>query len=175
MTPEFSITQPVGEPSVVTLTDDSTSPDPSITTRRVYFQKSDGEYLTSEGNANDYEDWPIADLEKEFDLLDKDYALTIIVQWMIGSTATYSKTHDTGLTSFNEEFDYGLTQKLSGNPLLVDDNRFFLNKSNLRTEIDSGNQAILRAGDMAGAQQCYDRATAIRLNSSSLFNIFSAS
>jgi len=174
-TPGFTIAQPVGEPSEVTLTDTSSGSDPTITARRVYFVKFDGDYLVSEGNNNDYEDWPIADTSKTFDVLDKDYALTILVKWMVGSTAQYEDSEDTGLTSYNEEFDYTLTQKFSGNPLLVNDNKFFSNKSKLRTEIDSGNQAILLAADLAGAQQCYDRATDIRLNASSLFNIFSSS
>lgn len=175
LTVDFDVTQPVGEPSEVTLEDTSTGSDGTITARRVYFNKYDGDGLVEEGTTTDYEDWPLAETTKTFDLLDKDYALNIIVQWLAGSTVVYQKAKDSGLTSYNEDFDYGLTQKLSGNPLLIDDNKFFYNKSLLRTEIDSGDQAILRAGDIAGAQQCYDRATAIRLNASSLFNIFSSS
>ena len=76
-----------------------------------------------------------------------------------------------GFTEYNEMFDYGLTQMLTANPLLINDNDYFPHKSDLRTSIDSGNQAIIYAQDLFAAQQCYDRATNLRLSSQYYFNI----
>ena len=171
LTPVFSTTQPLGDPSEVTVTDDSTGSDAAITQRRVYLQKADESYLVPEGTDTDYIEWSYAEDSIDIDALDKDYALLIIVQWLdVNDVVLYTSSAYTGLTQFNEEFDYQLTQLQAGNPLLVNDGRFFELKSLLRTEIDSGNQALTLASDLYGAQLCYDRATNIRLNASVLFS-----
>lgn len=163
--PNFTATQASGQPSIVTITDISTGSDGNITQRRVYLRKDDGTFLVPEGTPTEYIQWAYADPSIAIDALDKDYGLTIIVQWLnVSNAVLYDKTITAGLTLYNETYDYGLTQKLSGNPLLINDNGFWERKSTLRAEIDSGNQAISFAEDTFSAQQCYDLATAIRLN-----------
>jgi hypothetical protein len=166
LTPSFSTAQPVGEPSVIRLTDTSTGADAAVTQRRVYIQKADGSYLVPEGTETDYVEWELADTTIDIDCLDKDYGVAITVEWLdVTDEVLYDEEEDAvGFTSYNEDFDYGLTQMMAGNPLLVNDANFFNNKSQLRTLIDSGNQAILRASDLYSAQLCYDAATLIRTN-----------
>ncbi len=173
LTVNFTATQVSGEPSEIVLTDTSTGTDVTVTQRRVYVQASDGTYLVEDGTTTEYEAWGDfpADTSITLDLLDKDYAVTITVQWLTaGNTVVYDKTLIYGFTLYNETFDYLLTQLLSGNPLLVNDNGFFNHKSTLRTLIDSGNQALEQADDVFGAQQCYDQATELRVNSPYYFN-----
>lgn len=86
------------------------------------------------------------------------------------ATVLYSTSGTYGLTGYNEDFDYQLTSLMASNPLLVNDNYFFKHKSDLRLFIDSGNQAIERAGDIVNAQLCYDQATELRTNSQYYFN-----
>ena len=168
----FTASQPVGEPSVILLTDTSTGSDGAITQRRVYLRQANGEFLVPSGTSTDYIEWDYADSTIEIDALSKDYCLEVVVEWInVGNAVLYDKT-ETGLyTSYNEDFDYGLTQQLSGNPLLINDNRFFLEKSNLRTYLDSAEQALSRANDQYGAQECLDGATYLRVNSAYYFNI----
>jgi len=171
--PNFSATQTKGAPSEINFEDTSTGSDVAVTQRRIYMQTPDGEFLVEDGNSNEYEAWPDFPGTTEItkDVLEKDFALTITVQWLnVANGVLYDKTLRYGFTLYNESFDYTLTQRLSGNPLLINDNNFFNNKSDLRTEIDSGNQAISLAGDMFGAQQCYNRATELRLTSQYSFN-----
>jgi hypothetical protein len=171
LTTSFSVSQPAGDASVVILEDTSTGTDGTVTARRVYLQKWDGTYLTPTGNDEDYVEWEIGEETIEIDALDKDYALNIIILWVdTNGSALYTDSEKIGCTQFNENFDYQLTQLMSGNPLLVNDGRFFHNKSELRTLIDSGNKAVELVSDISGAQQCYDRATAMRLNASALFS-----
>ena len=171
ITPSFSYSQPLGDPSVIALEDTSTGSDGAVTARRVYLEKADGSYLVPEDNDEDYILWPIADDTIEIDALDKDYALKVIVQWVNSAgSALYTDSEFIGFTQWNEEFDYSLTQLQSGNPVLINDGNYFNLKSNLRTEIDSGNQALVLASDLYGAQNCYDAATAIRLKASILFS-----
>lgn len=172
LTPNFSTSQPIGEPEVVTIEDTSTGSDAAITQRRVYLREADGTFLLPDGTDTDYIEWDYSEDTIDIEALSKDYALEVVVEWLnVSNVVLYTKTVLSGFTSYNEDFDYGLTQQLTGNPLLINDNRFFAEKSNLRTLIDSGNQAITRASDQYGAQQCYDRATNLRVNSQYYFNI----
>lgn len=168
----FSATQPVGEPSVITLTDTSTGSDVAITQRRVYLRQADGTFLVPSGTSTDYIVWPYADSTIDIDVLDVDYALQTIVEWLnVANAVLYDDTSLDIFTSHNEDFDYGLTQQLTGNPLLINDNRFFLEKSNLRTFLDSATQALTRATDQYGAQRCLGYATELRIGSQYYFNI----
>lgn len=174
LTADFSVSQPLGEPSIVTVTDTSTGSDGTITARRVYIKDAFGNFIVPEGVSTEYNAWSIGDTSVDIDCLTKDIAALITVEWLAGSTVVYSKIEKYGLVAYNEDFDYSLTQMLAANPMRTNDSKFLEYKFNLRAEIDSGNQALERYGDMFSAQQCYDRATAIRLNSQYLFNLASA-
>ena len=172
LTPNFTAVQLYGSPNEIVLTDTSTGSDVTITSRRVFIQMPNGTYLVEEGTTTDYEVWNIADDSITLDVLTKDVAVTITVQWLdVTDTVVVPKVYEFGFTQFNESFDYGLTQMLTANPMLINNNDFFQNKSELRVCIDSGNQALSLVGDLFAAQQCYDRATNFRLDSRYLFNI----
>ena len=168
-TASFSVSQPVGESNIITITDTSIGSDGFLTGRRIYFRKSDGTYLTLD-DGNDFVTWSILDNSINVDVLDKDYALWIVVDWMTDDEVIYDANGFYGLTSYNEEFDYQLTDILALNPLLVNDNYFIKHKTDLRTFIDSGDNAISRNQDISSAQICYDKATELRLNSQYHFN-----
>lgn len=170
LSPNFSVSQPFGSPSSATVVDTSSGSDNTLTSRRVYFQKTDGTYLVPHGTTTDYVEWDIDESSITVeDLLDKDYALNITVQWMVNTTVTYSDEQPWGVRQYNENFDYTLTQLLSQNPLLVNDSSYWQSKSDLRTYIDSGNQAV-GVGDIANGQICYDKATEMRIKSQYVFN-----
>jgi len=168
----FSATQPVGEPSVILLTDTSTGSDVLVTQRRVYLRQADGTFLVPSGTSTDYIEWAYANSTIEIDVLDKDYALQVIVEWLnVANAVLYDDSSLELFSSYGEDFDYGTTQQLTGNPTLFNDNRFFTEKSDLRTFLDSAERAILRASDQYGAQECLDGATELRVNSRYYFNI----
>ena len=171
LTPNFTATQIAGSPSEIVLTDTSTGSDGAITSRRVYVQQSNGEFLVQSGTSTEYEVWDYADSSITLDLLTKDVAVRITVQWLdVSNVVLYDKTINTAFTLYNETFDYGLTQLLAANPLLINDNSFWQNKAALRTDIDSGNNALELADDLVAAQSCYDKATELRLNSQYYYN-----
>lgn len=171
----FSASQTPGVPEDILLTDTSTGTDAAVTQRRVYIQTAAGDYLVEEGTTTEYEAWGDFPATTELtltDILDKDYGVRVVVQWLdVSDTVLYDKTLYYGFTCYNEDFDYQLTQTVAGNPLLISDNNFWGNKSTLRGYIDSGNNAITRNSDTAAAQQCYDLATNMRINSQYFFNI----
>lgn len=171
LTPNFSTSQSSGYPSRINFTDTSTGSDVNIVTRHVYMQVFNGTFLVETGTTTDYEIWDYADSTITLDVLDKDYALTITVEWLgVSGVFITSKQYTLGFTLYNETADYQFTQILAGNPLLINDNKFFQHKSDLRTYIDSGNQAVEFASDTYNAQQAYDKATEIVDKSQYLFN-----
>ena len=171
LTPNFDASQVLGASDEIVLDDTSSGSDGDVTSRRVTLRLADGSFLVPDGNESDqYITWALADASITLDVLDTDEAVEITVEWLDNSSdVLYAKTLLFGFTLYNETFDYSLTQKVSGNPMLINDNNWFANKSLLRTHIDSGNKAIAY-GDIYAAQQCYDRASELRTNSQYHFN-----
>jgi len=174
LTVNFSTSQTPGSPGDIIFTDTSTGSDGSVTQRRIYIQSAAGEYLVESGTTTEYEVWsgfPGTTTITLENILEQDTAARVVVQWLdVSNNVLYDKTQYIGFTAYNEDFDYELTQNVAANPLLIDDNNFWNNKLKLRTDIESGNNAIERASDIAAAQQCYDRATYLNDNSQYLFN-----
>lgn len=173
LSPNFNTSQSYSDGSAITFTDISTGSDVTLTSRRISLLTANGTYLVPQGNNDDqWIVWALADTTTTIEkVLDKDYGLLVIVQWLASETVQYEKSIVIGFTIFNENFDFTLSQMLSGNSPLMNDNDFFGKKSLLRTYIDSGNEAIEVASDYLTAQICYDEATKIRNKSQYLFNI----
>lgn len=173
LTVSFTASSVSGEPGQILFHDTSTGSDGTITSRRIYVSDKDNNFLVESGTTTEYEVWalPLSD-DITLELLTKDMALKIVVQWLnVSNGVVYDYTISAeGFVEYNEEFDYELTQMLTGNPALLGDNAFWDNKSKLRTLIDAGNQAILNAADLSNAQLCYDEATKLRLGSPYYFN-----
>lgn len=171
LTPNFSVTQTPGSPSIVSIADDSTGSYGAVTQRRVYLAKYDGTFLVPEGTGTEYVEWALADTSIDIDALDKDYSLVLTTQWLdVSNNILYAKSSLYGLTGYGEDFDYSMTQMLAVNPNNVNDSDFFVNKLLLRNYLDSGDNAISRASDQYAAQLCYDQATTLRTGSPYYFN-----
>ena len=170
--PDFTAIQSTAAPSNLTFTDTSSGSDIAIASRRIFIQMANGDYIVISGNPNDYTMWDVAISQITLDILKKDVAVTITVDWYDSlGNKLYTKTKVFAFTKFNEKFDYGTTQMLTANPMLINDNDFFVHKADMRISIDSGNQAFNLVGDLFAAQECYDRATNLRTNSQYYFNI----
>jgi hypothetical protein len=169
--PSFSTNQTLGVPTNINLTDTSTGTDSSIAKRRVIFTTSTGTNLVPTGNSSAvYIDWDIANPSISINVLKVDMALTVLVEWLdVSNNVLYSVSTLEGYTMYNETFYYGLTQNQVSTPDIVNDTNYYNNKSILRTEIDSGNQAILYGNDITSAQNCYSRATYLVQNQNLFF------
>ena len=149
LTPNFTVTQSYGSPSNLTFTDTSTGSDENVASRRIYMQLPNGDYIVDSGNPNDYLTWSYDFPEVTLDILKKDVAVTITIDWLDSSDVKlYTNTQIFAFTNFNEKFDYGTTQMLTANPILINDNDFFTHKADMRISIDSGNNAFNLVGDL---------------------------
>ena len=172
LVPNFTITQSVGSPNNLVFVDSSTGSDGTITSRRIYIRQADGTNLVVEGTTTDYEVWAYSASSITLDILTTDISALVTVEWLdVSNVVLYTKAVNYGFTGYNEDFDYTLTQMIASNPLNIADNDFFGFKSQLRTYIDSGDNAISRASDIYAAQLCYTKANELRTNSVYYFNI----
>lgn len=170
----FSYSQSPLTPGKITFADETTGTDVTITQRRIYIALTDRTYLVPAGTTTDYIVWGSYPSITTIlvDCLSKDRSATVTIDWCtVSGTAVYSFVMYCGFTRYNENFDYLLTQMASANDTLLSDNNFMGDKYALRTDIESGNNAILNYYDVSGAQLLYDMATELRLNSQYYFNI----
>ncbi len=174
LVPNFSTSQTPGSPGDIIFDDSSTGSDGAVTQRRIYIQASNGDFLVPEGTDTDYIEWggfPGTTSITVEDVLSKDYGCRVVVEWLdVSNAVLYDKTSYIGFNCFNKDFDYSLTQNVASNPMLMNDNNFWMNKNLLQTLIDSGDEAIERAADINACQQCYDMATQLRLQAQYWFN-----
>lgn len=125
----------------------------------MYIRTATGAYLVESGTTTDYEEWPYAASTIDLDVLTQDYAVSIIILWLNTAGDTlYTKEIAYSFTGYSEQFYYTLTQGQAGRPEDLRDTDYWRNKMKLRVLIDSANQAISWASDIAAAQNCLNKA-----------------
>ena len=83
------------------LQDVSTGSDSAVTSRRVYLTKSDGTYLVPQGTLTDYIVWSYSVSFIDINVLDRDYALNITVEWLnSANVALYTKVYVYDFTTY---------------------------------------------------------------------------
>jgi hypothetical protein len=173
----FTTSQVVGAPQNIVLVDSTTGSDVTATARQIFLQTATGQWLTEDGLTDTQTaiSWPIADgLTITLDVLENDMALDITLRYITSGGATVAEDIALrGFTLYNETFYYSLTQSQASQnqppPMIIQDSNYYMNKATLRTEIDSGNQAIELGDDITSAQNCYDRATYMVTNQNDYF------
>jgi hypothetical protein len=152
----FTATQYISVPNLIVFDDTSTGSDAAINSRRVYMQKSDGTYLVVDGTTTNYELWTLASGNTiSYDVLDKDYALTITVEWLSATSTIgdyvvlYSKTVDYCFSTYSKIYDVKLSKAQVSSPSLLDGDNWLSTKFALTTYIRAADDAIsLGAGIM---------------------------
>lgn len=168
--PSFSTQQTIGLPSIITFTDTSTGSDVAVTQRRIYLYTNDGTALVPSGTLTTYVSWALANSTISVDVLTKDYALNIIVQWLSATNVIlYSSSQLLVFTLYNKTFYYSLTQLQSSTPSIVQDKNYYDNKAKLWTAITSAENAVTIGGDIQGAQLAIDTATYLTDNENLFF------
>jgi len=127
LTPSFSIQQSSANWTNLVFTDTSTGSDVLVTSRRIYIQKANSEYLSTA--VTDYMDWAIADLTKDVNgLITRDFSLLITVQWLdAADEILYTVTNLYYLGVYNGNSLYGVLQASVANPAVQWDMNYWSN------------------------------------------------
>lgn len=169
ITASFSVSQNATSPQNVVITDTSTGSYDTIVGRRVYVQNSDGEYLTGNGSVN-YDNWLLANLSITLSILSASTACNIKVDWVdISGNVVNSVNANYGLSQFSKQFFFYLIQQQGLNPGTYQDTTYSSNIALFWSNVIGGDNAITYGNDLAGAQQCYDRANQMEENESYYF------
>lgn len=172
VTASVGVSQSALSPSLVTLTDESTGVDATITKRRVYITNSAGEYLVESGNSNNYSEWNDfpATTTLQLDILTEDTAVHLLVQYLTSANVVVTTFEDDyALSEYNKQFFYELWQQQSLSPGVVQDTSYYTNLANLWTAITGGIQCVEIASDLSASQNAMNVATNYRLNESLYF------
>lgn len=169
MTPSFTVSQSAVTPSSFTVEDTSTDVDVTITKRRIYVSMSDGTYLTGDGTVN-YDDWALADASITLSILTEDIGANILVEWLnVSDGIVESLDNNYPLSEYNKQFLYYLVQLQGLTPGIYDDTNYSGNLAIFWTNIIAGINAVTYGNDIAACQNCFDRATYMRLHQSLYF------
>jgi len=175
----FSTTQVLGAPNEIVITDSSSGSDVTAVSRLVTIVTATGQWLTEAGLSDTLAttSWPLADgAVLTLDILTEDMALYITLAYVtsvgaVANGATLTKLQ--GYTLYNENFYYELTQdealQNQPPPMIIQDSNYYMSKMIFRVEVDSGDNAITYGNDIVSAQNCYSRATYMRLHESNYF------
>lgn len=172
MVQNFSISQTIGLPSIISIVDTSTSPDGAVTSRQVSLVNALAQYVTAAGSftAPTYTTWAIADSSIAIDCLKADLALQITINWLdINGAVLYTKTALYGFTQYGVLASFELTQDLTGKPNTLQDQNYWLNRMILRCNIDDADNAVAIGGNIYIAQASLDREQSMLANKSNLF------
>ncbi len=168
--PSIAVSQLAATPQNITITDDSSGADAAISVRRVYIQTAQATYLVESGTTTDYEVWLYANSSITLDVLTQDECVDITVQWLNSSNVVlYTYQNQYPLAEYNKQYLVGLVAAQGLTPGIVQDTNYSGNIATFWTNIIAGINQVEFAADIAGGQNCFDRATYMRVNQANYF------
>jgi len=168
LVPNFSVSQTLGSPNIITWTDTSTGSDVAITKVRIFFLKADGTYLKN-GSLN-YFEYPYPAAPTDIGVMNRDYGLSITTEWLnVSNTVLYTKNYKMNFVAYTSNFIDGLTQQETALPSIEFTVDYFQQKGHIQTLVDDSNQAIALGADYKKAQVFLDQAYYIINNQTRFF------
>lgn len=170
LSPSIAVSQSALTPNEITIVDDSSGSDVLISSRRVFIQTAAGTYLVESGTVTDYEVWSYATDTITLDVLTQDECVNILVQWLSAANAVlYTYENQYALAEYNKQFLVYLVQAQGLTPGIVQDSNYSGNVGIFWTNIIAGINQVEFGAEIAGGQNCFNRATYMRLNQSNYF------
>ena len=169
MSASILVSQSASTPSSLTVTDNSTGLSGTITQRRVYVSNAYGEFLTGDGVVN-YTEWALAEASIVLDILTEDIGALIKVEWLNVSNVVVDEVENTyPLAEYNKQFLYYLAGLQGLTPGVYQDSNYSGNVAIFWTNIIAGINAVEYGNDIAACQNCFNRATQMRLEQNFYF------
>ncbi len=155
---------PTITPSNVVVTDSSTGADAAIVSRIITV------YDYTNAVIGTFQ-FPLAvGASISINVFTQDTAANFVTTWLdVNNVVLYTASELFVGVGYNQAFLYNLTQAQTGNPNIIRDNRYYNAKISLIVEIDSAQQAITQASDLAGAEFAITRANYIISNGNKYF------
>jgi hypothetical protein len=172
LTVSFTVSQTLGLPNKITLTDTSTGTDVAVVSRRVTFTDKDGKTYVQSGTATTYEVWGgfPGTTTISLDVLDRDRALYVRVEWVnSGGTVLYTSTLLRQLPLYAKTYYLNLIKAMQAVEKLKDSANFYYHLINLETSLKQASDAVDLLNDIHSAQAALNRAKKLIDNPSYFF------
>lgn len=158
-TPNFSTSESLASNDLVTFTDTSVGSDVSLTSRKIFVRLANGNWLTTAGQSTTSasETWPIADASIQLSLLTSSTTANVTVQWLTGSTVTYTKTILCEWDLYDYVFLYGLLGAQTSSPAKTDTVGYWPNSFAMVTNLFQSEVAVEDMDDLYSSQAALDR------------------
>lgn len=171
LTPNFSSAQSLSNLSQVTFTDTSTGTDGTITSRQIYIQLANGNYLTSAGESTTsaFETWSYSNSTITLSLLSKSTAATVTVKWLSGTTVTYTKVIVSEWDLYDYLFAFELLQTQTANPAVIEDAEYYSNFFMFLTNLWNSENSVTVGSDVYSSQAALDKNYYLMNNQSKFF------
>src|ERR1700751_3277271 len=153
----FSSSQSISTPSIITLVDTSTGTDNSLTNRMVTVTLSDGTTLVPAGTTSSFFNWPYSDGSITVNLLDKSTVANVLVVWLSGSTANYSKEILMEWNLYDYLFLFELLQTQTSDPDILSDANYYSNFLKMIVNLFNASNAVTYMSDIYSAQGALDK------------------
>lgn len=170
LNPNFTIGQNPLQPNIVVANDTSTGSDVAITQRRIFVQDTQNNYLVPAGTTTQYTQWAIGSGTISLNILTKDIAASITVQWLdINNTVLYTLTYQFCFPLFTKQFLYYLVQLQGLTPTIPIDTNYNANIAILWSNILGAMNAVTINSDIFASQAALNRAYTMIVNQSKYF------
>lgn len=159
LTPNFSSSESLSSNDLVTFTDTSTGTDLGLTSRKIFVRLANGNWLTTAGESTTSasETWAIADTTIVLSLLTQSTTANVTVQWLTGTTVTYTKTILMEWDLYDCLFLYGLLSAQTSSPAKTDTQGYWPNSFQMITNLFQSEQAVELMDDLYSSQGALDR------------------
>lgn len=154
LTPNFTATESLSTLANVTFLDTSTGSDGGLTSRKIFCRLANGNYLTTAGESTTSasETWAIGSTSVTLALLTQSTVANVTVQWLTGSTVTYTKTILTIWDLYDYLFAFELIQSQTATPTIINDVNYYSNFFKLITNIWNAECAVSYGNDLYSSQ-----------------------
>jgi len=160
LTPNFSATESLSTLANVTFLDTSTGSDVGLTSRKIFVRLANGSWLTTAGESTTSasETWAIGDVSITLALLTQSTVANVTIQWLTGSSVTYTKTTLTIWDLYDYVFAFGLIQSQTATPTIISDVSYYSKFFEFITNLWSAESAVTYGSDL------YSSASALSKN-----------
>lgn len=157
LTPNFTSSESLASPNLVTFQDTSDGTDNTIVERRIYCLLADGTYLVPSGTTTDYILWDYNDTSIQLDLLTKSQTSNVTVEWWSNSAKVYDKTILMEWDLYDYLFLFGLLQVQTSTPRIIDDTNYYDNCYKMLVNLFNSENATTKMGDLYSSQAALDK------------------
>lgn len=158
-TPNFTSTQSISNPALITFVDSSIGVDATLTTRRIYVRLANGNWLNTAGESATivYETWPYVDVSIVLDLLTKSTTSSVTVEWYSGAVLSYSTTILMEWDLYDYIFAYELLQSQTATPGIIQDSNYYSNFFKFLTNLWNSENAVTVGDDLYSSQSSLNK------------------